>query len=614
MTAHPPFVVLRGVVSAALVSAGLLGLADGLGPASGELRVDGLADRALLDRFGPYRPDQGYRPAEEGAEVRLGGFAASAQVELELDLATRLPQPVTVTAQGRPAASLRVSGRTRAGARAVADADGRVSLGLVGQGETAIRLFGVRAVSPRPGLPPVGRLALYALFGALLALTVPPGLPPAARTLLLAAAVGGALTAVAGARLHAAAWLPVATAGLGLAAATRGALHSLQRLDWAPLPARLVVAATLLRVVLVSSDSFPCIDLTFHVHHLWGFVRGDVMASRAPGPGEAIPVPYPPAFYALLAPFATFEHREDARLVRLALVTLETAGLGLTYVLARGVGASAPAAQAAVATLASMPEGLLVLAKGIAANVAGHALGLLATAALVLRAPPVLLVLLLAGAFLGHLGAALTLSLFLAAWTGLAWRRGEVSGRRAAGLALLAASAAVLAWVVYYRLVSDVVAAGVARWSSRLHGEENAFFGLRAVRLGKIAQDLLLKFGGGPVLLAAWGLRTAMPAPLRTLLHAWLATGLALAVVAVTTAVPLRFEYFLGPAVALAAGVAAERAGEEGRSRAVALALGGALAVQAAIGVLLALHRFPLVSVILESPRWEFPFSLREVP
>jgi hypothetical protein len=100
------------------------------------------------------------------------------------------------------------------------------------------------------------------------------------------------------------------------------------------------------------------------------------------------------------------------------------------------------------------------------------------------------------------------------------------------------------------------------------------------------------------------GLRQAQArSPLRVLVLPWLLVGLAAAVAAVLTPVPLRFEYFCVPALALAVGLY-----DEGTStRRLRPAWRIVFALQVALGALLLADRFRLMSVILESTQWPFP-------
>jgi hypothetical protein len=119
-----------------------------------------------------------------------------------------------------------------------------------------------------------------------------------------------------------------------------------------------------------------------------------------------------------------------------------------------------------------------------------------------------------------------------------------------------------------------------------------------------MAQDVALKFGLGPFVLAAVGLRAGLPERLRPLVHAWLLVTAGLAAFAVLTPFALRFEYFAAPAIALAAGVGGERLQTTGRGAWVSLALGVALAIQVALGLWLHSGAFDPINVIIPSPRW----------
>jgi len=126
----------------------------------------------------------------------------------------------------------------------------------------------------------------------------------------------------------------------------------------------------------------------------------------------------------------------------------------------------------------------------------------------------------------------------------------------------------------------------------------------------KIAQNLLLKMGGGPLALAFAGSRGTGSTPARRLIRAWLVAGGVLAVLAVTTPLAFRFEYFVAPAVAMAAGLGAERWQQEGRGRLVTALWAFTFALQLVVGVALFLDRFELISVIIPSPRWAWPLRL----
>ena len=70
------------------------------------------------------------------------------------------------------------------------------------------------------------------------------------------------------------------------------------------------------------------------------------------------------------------------------------------------------------------------------------------------------------------------------------------------------------------------------------------------------------------------------------------------------TPVALRFEYFVAPALALAAGVGAERLVAAGRSALVSAAFAVSLAIQVVLGLWLHSGAFDPINVIIPSPRW----------
>jgi hypothetical protein len=276
----------------------------------------------------------------------------------------------------------------------------------------------------------------------------------------------------------------------------------------------------------------------------------------------------------------------------------------LVFALMRSAGATVHASAAATVTAAVMPEAMLVIAKGIACNVFGAFMGLAALIASLRRVSLPLLAGVLTVACLSHAGAATSLVLLLVTWwTAQRWR-GDLDGRRFAQQLVALGAAALLAWLVYYREVPTVVAAtGVPT---------NPHWGqIRWFRVGKIAQDVLLKFGLLPLLLAGAIIRVGAAEPLRTLLRCWFAVGLVLLLVAVLGPFPLRFEYFVMPAVAIAAGLAADRllGGHPARARLYAAGVAAVFALQVALGVLLLRDRFEIIAVIMESPRWPFPIK-----
>src|SRR5271169_2652678 len=172
----------------------------------------------------------------------------------------------------------------------------------------------------------------------------------------------------------------------------------------------------------------------------------------------------------------------------------------------RAGGASADAAGAAAVCYAAMPESILVLAKGIAANAFGGWIGLAVIWAILRQSPFAVLTALLALAALSHVGAAITLATLVASWIGYAALRRQISWVRAASVFCAGGVAGGLAWLAYYGDTASVLRGDLASTQSAIT-TPNALFAIGWVQLGKTVQDLVLKFGGFPLVVAALGLR-----------------------------------------------------------------------------------------------------------
>jgi hypothetical protein len=283
---------------------------------------------------------------------------------------------------------------------------------------------------------------------------------------------------------------------------------------------------------------------------------------------------------------------------------LECAVPFVLFAILRACGGSLAASALAAAAAAVMPEGVLLVSKGVAANVAGSFLALLAVWALAARASALVVAGAATLAFLGHPGSAAAAAGLFAAWALVAARGRTEPRRRVAEVAAAVASAALLAWALYYREVAANTHESLGHFGAEARAIPGRFGGVRWVHLGKMTQDVAFKFGLGPFVLAALGLRAGLPEGLRPLVHAWLLVTAGLAAFAVLTPFALRFEYFVAPAVALAAGVGGEHLQAKGRGALVVLALGGALALQVALGLWLHSGAFDPINVIIPSPRW----------
>jgi len=430
-----------------------------------------------------------------------------------------------------------------------------------------------------------------------------------ATSLVLSAGAGSLLgCGVVAERLVVLEHLPWLLTGLALGLAAFAVSRLLSMSEGA---ATWVAASLALRALMALHPAFPGVDLSFHAHNVWRFAAGQSVTSRVASPAGdgTLAIPYPPLLYALVSPFVSSESSAEMAL-RVVMLMLEGSVPWLVLAILRAAGASARGAEAAAVSSAVMPEGLLVLAKGIAANVLGAWLGLVVVWAVVRGVTPVVLALLMAAAFLAHPGAAATLAGLLALFTLFGARSGRLQRSRAAGILGAGLVAAVIAWLAYYREVAVVTKGSLASLGSQMREAPGAFFAFRGVHAVKIAQNLLLKMGGGPVVLAIAGMAKGRVDRASALLRPWLVGGALLGLMAVMTPVAFRFEYFLAPALAMAAGLGAEALEGQGQGRRVTALWASSLALQAVVGAALLLGRFEIISVIIPSPRWLWPLRL----
>lgn len=590
-------------------------LAVGLALAAG---VDRAAGRARLAASDPWvaplfsaasqvDPELGARVLRRDSVLRLPGFPAGAQVALDIRLSTARRRPFEATAwiNDRPAGAGRLRGPPEAlKALGVADERGEVRLRLSSpDGAPAAHFYGLEATwRPR-------RLAALRAPRACLAVLLLAALVAACACESLAGALacGGTAAlalawALGGARLALLAQLP--RLALCLAAGLALLLASLAA-RWPRAWARWFAVALAMRLWLATQAAFPCIDCSFHHHRFRDFERGRLFTSSAPGPSPTgLVVPYPPGLYAALRPVYRLAGSAAGKdVVRGAILFLEAAAPLLLAALLLAGGASREAAAAAAAALACMPEGLLVAAKGIAPNVFGGSLTLLALWALSRPGTGVaVLAAVLALGLLSHVGAALTLGACVALWLALAARHDPGFARRGL-LALLIAVA--VAWLVYYREFAQVVSNATQAAVGSAAATGPAGWSLRGVRVGKTLQDLLLKFGAAPLALAWLGWRRrSLPPQLQRAATSCLTVGAVAGLAAWLTPFPLRFEYFVAPTVALLAGAGAAECASTGRRGWAEAALAFALGVQAILGVALVEGRFDPINVIMESARW----------
>jgi hypothetical protein len=595
---------------------------------SAQIAADGLWDTPFFAGFSPFtaRPQpgrprraagaeqlpfiRGFRVSSPQARIVLRGLPPRALVHVALAIGSALPnaQVLVVTANDVPVHRQLVGAVYRPAVfDASTDAAGRLALALSAEGRPGQAAYRVGAVelewSPRwPGarvLASLVGLVLLTLATAAIFRASP------ARTPLLAAA----LWAVTGALLWR--W-PVFVADrlpsllVAMAATVAVSFIAVRALRMNTLAAAFVAASCLLRLTFVLHPAFPSIDALFHAHNVHRFQEGQLIASAvSDSEGRAQPIPYPPALYALLAPFVVpGDYARGEFLVRLAMGLFEATSPLLVWVLLRAAGGEAEEAAAAAATAAAMPEGMLVLAKGIAANIAGSWLSLATVAAILGPANAAVAALLAALAFLAHPGAAATLAALLAGWLAWGLARRRMTRTLAARIATCLVAGALLAWLVYYRAATELT----VRTLASIHAEPGNLR-VRWVHVGKILQDAVLKFGATPLLFVVLGLRRAAD-PLRGLLESWLIVAGLLALLAVLTPFALRFEYFTVPALALAAGTRLAPLLSSPRRSLAAAAWLVPLALQAGLALVLFTGRFDPINVIIPSDRWPL-FAVR---
>jgi hypothetical protein len=576
----------------------------------GHVVADGRFDHGFFRGYSPFEAGAG-RVASPDSELVLRGLWSDAPIELTATLASGLPraQLVSVYANGVRVAARDVGGRFGTlPFEARADRAGVLRLRFVGDGSpsSAVRVARVDVLRTGAGAVPLRRWLMYAGLVLLLVAAVDCGQPGSASRIGLYLALASAL--LLGLRIERLAFLEHLPLLLTALALGLGAFLFSRGLGMVPDASAWVAASFGLRSLLGLHPAFPAVDLSFHVHNVLRLLAGLPVASHVSNPSGAglLSIPYPPLLYVLVQPFGASEASAEAAL-RMTMVVLECSAPWLVLAILTAAGASPRAGSAAAVTLAVMPEGLLVLAKGIAANVLGSWLGLAVVWAVAAPASLPLLALLLAAALLAHPGAAATmLCLVLLVLVGQA-RSGGLPRARASGLAGAGLAAAAIAWLAYYREMAAVTAGSLGSLASHMREAPGAFFAFRGVHLLKIAQNLLLKMGGGPLILAVSGWRGEAGSRGRLLVRAWLLVGAAFAVLAVMTPLAFRFEYFLAPAVAILAGLGAERWQAAGKGRWVTAVWAASFALQMAIGLALFLGRFELISVIIPSPRWAWP-------
>lgn len=586
----------------------LLLVADGWHPRS---RVVGTSafDSRFFDRCGS-TGSEGIS-STSACVARVPGFRPEAVVEVRVDLLPRRTNQVASIGDGSSwvERSVPASIVERVDGRFHTDPDGVLTLKIRSDPDPkGLSVVAVEANEPafvasagRAGVYGVG-LILVSLIAFALGRREGTSIRPVVTWVL----VGGAtLGMVVSLRLWRAQVLAASVGGLVSLAIVVGFTLLAARL--LPIEARpWVVGSFAVRLALVLQPAFPVVDLYFHTHNIERWQQGEILASRAPGSAAESPfvIPYPPGLYMALSPLVASGAASAETLVRGALALLEGITPLLVFWTMRSCGCTRAASGHGAAMMALMPEGVLVLAKGVAANVFGNTTALFAVGSLVAGLPLLVLTVSLVVALLGHFGtASLLLGLFAALALSQSSAPSSASHRRFLPAIVIASLAA---WFLYYGRANGILAHLFTQLVEGAQEAGNSFFSVRWIRLGKMAQDSLLKFGLLPIVLAcfAWRAR-ALPGALRGLLRPWFAVAGVAALAALLTPVPLRFEYFVGPALAMAGGV-----GAQGLARPATLRLlyGLMASFSLSLGLALLTGHFEIISVILESPRWPFPF------
>jgi hypothetical protein len=580
---------------------------------SGSLELDGRLDQRFVRGFAPPAADAD-RTTTPGATVRLPGFGAQAPLKIGFFAVSGAAggQTLELEWNGALAARRDLGAGGRIEVEGWSDAEGTVVLRFTGpppQQGRSVRVGRIDVMASAPGRVPVRRVLGYV---GLAALTL------AWCAWARASGRGSLLTLLLVCLTGMLAILEARVAFLGRLEALLGALFAgllvaglARRMGLRTAFAAVVAGTFALRLLFVLEPAFPAIDETFHAHRIGAVQEGRLVKSAVAGPrlGTYVEIPYPPAFHVILAPFVPRRDTPSGeRAVRLAMAFFEGTAPLLLFLLARRGGADELGAGFAAACGAVLPESLLVLGKGIAANIAGSWFTLCAVLALLSEASPFVVAATMALGLLAHPGAAASLGGLAAAW--LAWRARTEPGVRWQPSFLALGAGALLAFLVYYREVLPLTLSSLAAIRQGTAEQGQGLLRIEWVHLGKILQNLVLKYGGGPLWLAVIGLRVAPPV-LRSLLTAWFGVAVFLAGLAVFTPISLRFEYFAAPAVALAAGCGSAALWRAGRRRVVILVLAAALVLQVALGVLLLEGRFVLRNVIIPSNRWPMMDGLR---
>lgn len=583
-------------------------MAGDLAGTRGRLVPDGFWDLAFFDASDGFRA--GTRGLAPGSELVLSQLWRRSPVVVEMDIAAApWPSPIPVylndavafSADSDPGGAIwRFSG--------LSDDAGRLQIRI--EGERRARLRSLRVALAAPKRIPWPRLLEYTacvLCLMWLASNRLRPLPAGALVAIVCASIGSLVAFERLRALSVFSWLVGPLLIVTIAAA-------LARRWGCPAPAvRWLSLGLALKLAVGTQPALAQPDIYYHAHQVLFFQDGQrILGKYGLDESRAMTaIPYPPGLYAALAPFVSQagdvqdRRRAAVHAVRWAMAALEASSAFLVLAAARAGGAPPGAAAAAAVAASALPEGMLVILKSVAANIFGSWASLLLLVGILARLPTVALIVLATLALSGHPGATVGMGLLLPLWMAAEARR---SGLREPikVLAALGAGAAI-AWFLYYRETTPLLLRAVSILEQGSLRDAGAFFRVRWVHVGKLLQDVVLKFGGAPLYLAWLGLRSPrLPARLAPLLQAWLVTALICGAFALFTPVAMRFEYFALPAIALLAGIGASEVSE----RAARWTWASSFAIQLALAAAALFGKLRLISLIIPSQRWPFPFAL----
>ncbi|MBN2371303.1 MAG: hypothetical protein JXO72_12540 [Vicinamibacteria bacterium] len=609
---------LKGVFVLTVVSWVAVVLADST-TSRARVGVDGVWDMLLLREYRPFDPRQmhpgeppGFRVGDARSEARIDGFGPNAPITINVRAATAIQRAVILVVEinGVPVSSHAVGGR--AGfltIRARADARGILRLRMtpepfgVGQDgqRPSYRLLSISVTQTQGAMPPSRRLLCYAILLALPIATI--GLASRGRR-WSTPALGIALSlAIVLAKPYVVASLSALVTGGVVFVALKRLLDMVTKSEQA---AVLCAASVVLRVLAALHPAYPSIDATLHSHRLDTFRQGALVRNVASISEETpapVWLPYPPLAYAILGPLA--RHNEDVALTRGATAIIEASAPFLLLLMCRAAGGSARAAGWVAAAACVMPEGMLVVAKGILANAMGMWAVLVAILAVLARWHPIVIAGTWILAYLGHVGSAAGLSVLAVVWIFLERRQRDSSDHRRSATIFFAMTVGLVgALFLYYWEAWDSGVRGLSMLKRDASNRIESVFFVRWIYLGKLLQNLIVKYGLLlPAVYAAFRSGAIPPVP-RRMLIAWFAAGSLLSISALTSAIAFRSEYFLASAVALAAGFGLGHWQQRGRIRWIRLTLLGTMFIQILLGVVMLQAWWDPINVIIPSPRW----------